>query len=123
MDGYEEQILCGGRRGLSGHFGRFKKAEHFIFMEYFYHCRGEDVGRHLCNFERKGGGWVDVRITFDDVGSINKTPKRFISSLAQHGIKVLPFNPLTPIASLIYNNRDHRKILVIDGYIGYSGGV
>ncbi len=65
---------------------------------------------------------MDVRITFDDVGSINKTPKRFISSLAQHGIKVLPFNPLTPIASLIYNNRDHRKILVIDGYIGYSGG-
>ena len=72
--------------------------------------------------KEKAAAGVDVRITFDDVGSINKTPKRFISSLAQHGIKVLPFNPLTPIASLIYNNRDHRKILVIDGYIGYSGG-
>ncbi len=87
-----------------------------------YHCRGKMWDGIFAILKEKAAAGVDVRITFDDVGSINKTPKRFISSLAQHGIKVLPFNPLTPIASLIYNNRDHRKILVIDGYIGYSGG-
>ena len=99
-----------------------KKAEHFIFMEYFIIAEGKMWDGIFAILKEKAAAGVDVRITFDDVGSINKTPKRFISSLAQHGIKVLPFNPLTPIASLIYNNRDHRKILVIDGYIGYSGG-
>ncbi|WP_419025305.1 cardiolipin synthase [Emergencia sp.] len=99
-----------------------KKAEHFIFMEYFIIADGKMWDGIFRILKEKAAAGVDVRITFDDVGSINKTPKRFLSSLMSNGIKVLPFNPLTPIASLIYNNRDHRKILVVDGYIAYSGG-
>lgn len=99
-----------------------KKAKHFIFMEYFILAEGEMWQEIFAVLKEKAAEGVDVRIIYDDVGSINRTPKRFLSILAENGIKVLPFNPLTPIASLIYNNRDHRKILVIDGYIAYSGG-
>lgn len=99
-----------------------RKAEHFIFMEYFILAEGEMWQEIFAILKKKAERGVDVRIIYDDVGSINRTPKRFLSVLNQSGIRVLPFNPLTPIASLIYNNRDHRKILVIDGSVAYSGG-
>lgn len=76
----------------------------------------------FCVLKEKAAEGVDVRIIYDDVGSINTIPKKFTAKMALHGIQVIAFNPLTVIASLIYNNRDHRKITVIDGYIGYSGG-
>jgi cardiolipin synthase len=56
------------------------------------------------------------------VGSMNKLPKKFEKQLRENGIKVMAFNTMKPFLSLVYNNRDHRKILVIDGYIGYTGG-
>ena len=99
-----------------------KKAEHFIFMEYFIIAEGEMWNGIFEILKEKAAAGVDVRLIYDDVGSINKTPRWFLTTLMQNGIKVLPFNPLTPFVSLIYNNRDHRKILVVDGYIAYSGG-
>lgn len=99
-----------------------KKAEHFIFMEYFIIAEGsmwDEVHEVLLKKVRQG---VDVRIIYDDVGSIQVLPWNFASKLESEGIHCISFNPLRPVASLVYNNRDHRKILVVDGYIGYSGG-
>ena len=77
----------------------------------------------MCIRDReKAAAGLDVRLIYDDIGSIHCLPKHFVSSLKKAGIKVMAFNPILPFVSLVYNNRDHRKILIIDGCIAYSGG-
>lgn len=99
-----------------------KKAEHFIFMEYFIIGTGKmwDAVHDILIEKAKSG--VDVRLIYDDVGSTGKVPIGFPAKLESEGIKTVVFNPLRPILSLVYNNRDHRKICVVDGYIAHSGG-
>ena len=99
-----------------------KRAEHFIFLEYFIVGRGKmwDAVHEILVEKAKAG--VDVRLIYDDVGSMGRVPMGFPAKLESEGIKTVVFNPLRPILSLVYNNRDHRKICVIDGYIAHSGG-
>lgn len=99
-----------------------KKAKKFIFIEFFIIGEGEMWTKIFDILKEKVKEGVDVRITYDDVGSIQCIPKKFIQELNRAGIQVLTFNPLKPFASLIYNNRDHRKILVVDGDVAYTGG-
>lgn len=99
-----------------------KQAKHFIFLEYFIVEEGKMWGELFSILQQKVDEGVDVRMMYDDIGSISKVPMSFYLKVKQSGIKVMAFNPLTPIVSLIYNNRDHRKMLIIDGNIGYSGG-
>ncbi len=99
-----------------------RNAQHFIFIEYFIVGSGymwDEIHKIL---KEKAEAGVDVRFIYDDFGSIEKIPLGFMHGLEEEGIKTISFNPIKPIASMVYNNRDHRKILVIDGYIGYSGG-
>lgn len=98
------------------------KAEHFIFMEYFIISDGGMWQSIFDILKQKAAAGVDVRLIYDDFGSLPTIPKGFVKELRDAGIKVLTFNPIKPIVSLVYNNRDHRKITVIDGYIGYTGG-
>ncbi|MDD6042728.1 MAG: cardiolipin synthase [Eubacteriaceae bacterium] len=100
-----------------------RKAERFIFIEFFIINEGRMWDEIFDIIKEKAKQGVDVRVTYDDVGSIKGLPKGFLLKLREAGIKVLTFNPLKPFVSLIYNNRDHRKIIVIDGNVGYSGGV
>ena len=65
---------------------------------------------------------MDVRLVYDDIGSIWNLPPRFLKTLKQAGIKGKVFNPLAALPSFIFNNRNHRKIVVIDGEIAYTGG-
>ncbi len=99
-----------------------KRAKHFIFLEYFIIEEGKMWGELFDLLQKKVEEGVDVRMMYDDIGSIGKVPINFYSKVKQSGVKVMAFNPLTPIVSLIYNNRDHRKMLIIDGNVGYSGG-
>lgn len=99
-----------------------QKAEQFIFMEYFIMAGGKMWDRIHRILQEKAAAGVDVRIIYDDMGSINTLPQNFVSELKKEGIKAMAFNRVRPFASLVYNNRDHRKILVIDGNVGYSGG-
>ena len=99
-----------------------KKAEKFIFLEYFIVEEGKMWGELFQILQEKVEAGVDVRMLYDDVGSISKIPANFYTKVKQSGIKIMAFNPVTPIVSLIYNNRDHRKMLVIDGKTAYSGG-
>ncbi len=66
---------------------------------------------------------MDVRLIYDDVGSAFKLPKHYDQYIEEKGIKCVAFNRLVPFMSLILNNRDHRKIAVIDGKTGYTGGI
>lgn len=99
-----------------------EKAERFIFLEYFIISEGEMWDSIFQILKKKAAEGVDVRVIYDDIGSMNLLPRHFTRALKTAGIKVLAFNPMKPFVSLVYNNRDHRKILVIDGHIAYSGG-
>ncbi len=100
-----------------------EKAEHFIFLEYFIIGIGDIFTKILKILIEKVKQGVDVRIIYDDMGSIKSLPYRYDVHLRRLGIKCVKFNHYLPIASAVHNNRDHRKIAVIDGYIGYTGGM
>lgn len=99
-----------------------KKAQSFIFMEFFIIAPGFMWDSILSILEEKSSQGVDVRIMFDGMCEITSLPKKFASELKNKGIKCKPFSPLTPFISTHYNYRDHRKILVIDGNVAYTGG-
>ena len=66
---------------------------------------------------------VEVRVMYDDIGSIWKLSGNFYKTLKKKGINCIRFNTFTPFVTNLHNNRDHRKIVVIDGVIGYTGGI
>lgn len=100
-----------------------KKAEHFIFIEYFIIAEGKMWDAILDILIEKASFGLDVRVMYDGIGSICTLPNRYDKKLEKAGIKCAIFNPFKPILSIGHNNRDHRKIMVIDGYIGYTGGI
>ncbi len=103
--------------------GAMERAEQFIFLEYFIIEDGEMLQAILDVLSRKVKEGVLVRLIYDDVGSIKTLPKHFEKRLAELGIACAAFNPFRPILSIILNNRDHRKILVVDGQVGFTGGI
>ena len=77
---------------------------------------------HRILLEKLAAG-VEVRILYDDVGNLGATNSRFYKKLQREGIHCYKFNPIRPVLSGIHNNRDHRKITVIDGRVAYTGGI
>ena len=100
-----------------------KKAQHFIFLEYFIIDNGQMWDTILNILEQKVREGLDVRLIYDDVGSVNTLPARYNREIRKRGIKCEVFNPFKPIVSAVMNNRDHRKIMVIDGHTGFTGGI
>ncbi len=98
-------------------------AEHFIFMEYFIIEEGRMWNSLLEILARKARAGVDVRVIFDDVGCMNTLPFRYDRYLESLGIRALAFNPFRPVLSAVMNNRDHRKITIVDGHTGFTGGI
>ncbi len=99
-----------------------ERAEHYIFIEFFILAQGkmwDSVHRIL---SRKAAAGVDVRIIFDDFGSCARQFRGFAKGLKAEGIKVSVFNPLRPSLDLFMNNRNHRKMVIIDGKTAISGG-
>lgn len=100
-----------------------EKARHYIFLEYFIIEEGLMWNTILDILKRKAEEGVDVRVIYDDIGSIMKLPYGYDKKLEAMGIKCSVFNPFLPVLSPRFNNRDHRKILVIDGHTGFTGGI
>ena len=100
-----------------------KKAEHYIFLEYFIVQEGTMWNGILEILKEKAAAGVDVRFIYDDVGSLFKLPGGYYRTMEEAGIKCICFNPFVPFWSMIMNNRDHRKILVIDGHTAFTGGI
>lgn len=100
-----------------------KRAEHFIFMEYFIIAEGIMWNTILDILKDKVKEGVDVRIIYDDAGCIQTLPPRYYETLCRYGIKAKTFNPIQPHLAMQMNNRDHRKIVVIDGQVAFTGGV
>ncbi|MEG2770372.1 MAG: phospholipase D-like domain-containing protein, partial [Oscillospiraceae bacterium] len=105
-----------------------KKAEKSIFMEYFIISdEGKMWPETLEVLKEKAAAGVDVRIIYDSFGCLFTLPGNYYETLQSFGIKCHPFNAIKPSFHLndylILNNRDHRKICVIDGEVGFTGGV
>lgn len=100
-----------------------ERAKDFIFLEYFIIDKGKMLEQLLEVLGRKVKEGVQVRLIYDDVGSIKTIPPKFKKRLDEMGIQHAAFNPFRPIMSIILNHRDHRKILVVDGQVGFTGGI
>lgn len=98
-------------------------ATRFIFLEYFIIQEGLMWDSILKILIRKAKEGVDVRVMWDGMGSMGTLPKDYAKTLEGLGIKCMIFNPFIPLATVIQNNRDHRKIAVIDGRVAFTGGV
>jgi cardiolipin synthase len=100
-----------------------EEAERYIFMEFFIVSEGQLWNRFHEILKLKAAQGVEVRLLYDDLGSIFTLPKNFIESLSAERISVQRFNPAHKYLSRLYLNfRNHQKIVVIDGKIGYTGG-
>ena len=101
-----------------------EKAEKFIFMEFFIINRNSFMWRSIEEILiRKASEGVDVRLMYDGMGCMGIVEQDYDKVLEKKGIKCKVFAPVQPLLSTYQNNRDHRKILVIDGRCAFSGGV
>ena len=100
-----------------------EQAEKFIFMEYFIVEEGVMWSSIYKVLKEKVKQGVEVFMMYDDLGCIATLPEDFYKKLQSDGISCVPCNQFKPILSHIHNNRDHRKITVIDGKVGFTGGV
>ena len=99
------------------------EAESFIFMEYFIVEEGEFWNSILDILKEKAASGVEVRVIYDDIGCMTTLPGDYYKKLSTYGIHAVPFARLKGSADGEFNNRSHRKIAVIDGKVGYTGGV
>ena len=100
-----------------------EKAEKFIFLEFFIIQEGYMWGRILDILTRKAKEGVEIRVLYDGMCEMFTLPVNYWKLLEKVGIRARPFSAIKPVASSHYNYRDHRKILVIDGRVAFTGGV
>lgn len=112
-----------GEQFLDALLHELENAQNYIFMEYFIISPGKMWDSIRETLIRKAAQGVEVRIIYDDIGCVGKLKSNYYKTLRGHGIDCRKFNAFRPIISGIHNNRDHRKITVIDGKTGFTGGI
>lgn len=100
-----------------------KQAKHYIFLEYFIIEEGLMWDTLLEALKEKAAEGVDVRVIYDDFGCLFLLPYGYDKKLESMGIKCCVFNPFIPFLTIRMNNRDHRKIAIIDGHTAFTGGI
>ena len=100
-----------------------ERAEKYIFLEYFIIDEGRMWNSILEILKRKAAAGVDVRLIYDDMGCIMLLPRKYDEQLRKWGIRCHAFNRFIPVLSARLNNRDHRKIGIIDGKVAFTGGI
>ena len=125
------EVFCGtsskffpsGEEYFESLISDLKEAKSFVFLEYFIISEGVlwDKIHEILKEKAKNG--VDVRVLYDDIGCMKTLPHNYEHTLRAEGIKAYRFGKVSPRISSVHNNRDHRKICVIDGRVGYTGGV
>ena len=100
-----------------------EKAEKFIFIEFFMVEEGIFFDNVMSILEEKVKEGVEVRFMYDDIGCVALLPRNYTERLKKKGIKARTFSHIYPFFSTHYNNRDHRKIIVIDGKTAFTGGI
>ena len=100
-----------------------KRAERYIFLEYFIIAKGAMWDGILEILKEKAAQGLDVRVMYDDFGCIDYLPANYHKELEAMGIRTKVFNPFLPVMSGRLNNRNHRKLMIVDGKVGFTGGV
>ncbi len=119
----ETTYLPTGEAFLQDMLEKLEQAEHFIFLEFFIIAQGQVWDRMTEIFRRKAAAGVEVKLIFDDFGSMMRFPAEQIEALRESGVEVQIFNPVHHYVNRLYfNYRDHRKIVCIDGSTAYTGG-
>ena len=100
-----------------------QSAEKYIFIEYFIIEEGKLWNSVLDILREKAAAGVEVRVIYDDIGSIATLPSDYPSRLEQLGVHCRVFSRFVPVVSMRQNNRDHRKYMIIDGRVAFTGGI
>ena len=122
-DHTDSQFFANGEEMWQQMLEDLKRAEKFIFLEYYIVEEGLMWDSILEILEEKAAQGVEVKMLYDDIGCMVTLPGDYTVYLRSKGIDAHKFNKVIPRMTVAYNNRDHRKILVIDGQISYTGGI
>lgn len=104
-------------------FETVDSARHYVFLDYFIISDGEIWSRFLPILKKKTSQGVDIKLIYDDVGSVLKIDRKFLMKIEDAGVTVRIFNKVSPFMTSRQNNRDHRKVCVADGRAVLIGGV
>lgn len=119
----EAKYLASGEEYFEVLMQELAKATQFIFLEFFIIQEGLFWNSVLDVLKQKVKEGVEVKIIYDDMGCLRTLPSDYSTELQSYGIQCHSFNPVSPTLSLRQNNRDHRKIIVIDGEVSFTGGI
>lgn len=122
--GNQVTLLQDGAATYAAMFAAIRKARNHINLE-SYIIEDDAMGQQFADLLLEQGRGVQVNVIYDSVGAFN-TPKAFFDRLTSGGVAVLEFNPINPLsakAQWLVNNRDHRKLLVVDGHTAFIGGI
>lgn len=122
-DGTSVEYLSPGEKFFPRFTEELKKAQKYIYIQFFIIAEGKMWDEVYEILKEKAKQGVEVKVMFDDFGSITRQHKGFIKKLQNDNIEVAAFNKIGPIMNLFMNNRDHRKIVVIDGKVAVTGGL
>lgn len=113
-----------GEKMLDAIIREIQKAEKFIFLEFFIINQSGTVWPEILDvLKKKAKDGVEVRLLYDGMGCVTTLPKNYFLTMESYGIKCREFSPIQPLLSTHQNNRDHRKILVVDGKTAFTGGI
>ena len=112
-----------GEEKFSALIEELKQAKKFIFLEYFIVAEGYMWGSILNVLKEKAAQGLEVRFMYDGMCSISLLPYNYPKIIEKYGIRCKMFSPIRPVLTTAQNNRDHRKICVIDGKVGFTGGI
>ena len=119
----ETEYFGDGKAYQAALLRELEQAERYIFLEYFIIGEGVFWDSVHDVLRRKAAEGVDVRVIWDDIGSLLTLPTNFAANLRREGIQCRVFNPFRPFLTSVQNNRDHRKIAVVDGRVAFTGGI
>ncbi len=121
-DETQATYLPSGEDKLSALTEALSSARRYIFLEYFIIEDGVMWEQVHAILREKAAAGVKVRMIYDDVGCFLRLPADFAKQMEREGIECAVFNPFRPLLTSLHNHRDHRKIVVIDGEIAFTGG-
>lgn len=123
FSGNRTRYYSSGEEAFPHMLDELRGAKHFIFLDYFIIDICSMWNQILEILAEKASGGVKVRVLFDSIGSVSIASRRFRNALADMGIEVREFMPIIPVFDMGLNNRDHHKIMDIDGRVCFTGGM
>ncbi len=112
-----------GEKMMNAMLSDLVRAEKFIYIEYFIIEEGYFWNNILSILQEKALRGVEIKVLYDDIGCMSTLPGNYARALKEYGIEASPFSRMKGNADSEFNNRNHRKIMIIDGKVGYTGGV